>query len=170
MKTVKEVSEFLRHEGVSGMMVKRIERMIGEFPTVEAFCAADKGALMKVFNKTTPGSKHGLGDKFWPIFDMVLNYCRGTLEPATPMFKRESVEVREGPDENPVDQRLVKLIPVSVLEKVLMFCQACDVEAINVAEICGFLDVVKFRQDKSGDKPGDKPEGNAQDPEGPANG
>ena len=170
MKTVKEVSEFLRHEGVSGIMVKRIERMIGEFPTVEAFCSADKGSLMKVFNKTTHGSKHGLGDKFWPIFDMALNYCHGTLEPVTPMLKCETVEVREEPEEKPVDPRLVKLIPVSVLEKVLMFCQACDVEAINVAEICGFLDVVKFRQDKPGDKSGDKTEANAQDPEGPTNG
>lgn len=171
MKTVKEVTEFLRHEGVSGIMVKRIERMIGEFPTVEAFCAADKGALMKVFNKTTPESKHGLGDKFWPIFDKVLNYVRGTLEPVTPMFKCETVEVREEPEEKPADPRLVRLIPVAMLEKVLMFCQACDVEAINIAEVCGFLDVVKFRQDKSGDKPVDKPEGNMQqDPKEPTNG
>jgi len=159
MKTVKEVSEFLRHEGVSGMMVKRIERMIGEFPTVEAFCAAEKGHLMKVFNKITPESKHGLGAKFWPVFDKVLNYVRGTFEPSTPMFKCETVEMREEPEARPVDPRLTRFITAKQLENIVMFCQSCDVESINLAEICGFLDVVRFRQkDAPGSKPEDKPQ------------
>ena len=151
--TREELEFALRKDGMSGVIVKRIMRIAGEFATLNGFFAASKGDIMKSYNKIAPGNKHGLGDSFWI-----------QLGRAMQIYKSEGVEWKsevgrvcaENVPERRNDMRMLKL---GELKTIVEFMELCDVEEINVVEIVGFLDAVKMRQKKPENaKPGEKQE------------
>lgn len=140
----KELLGAMRKAGMSGVVVKRMDRMMERFATLEAFFTASSGDLMKAFAAMTPGGKKGLGKSFWASFDKAAAIYRGidkgVEEEETP--KAMEPEVHEA---SPKEMRMISL---EELQKVVSFMELCDVEAINILEIVGFLGAVKLRQKK----------------------
>lgn len=147
MKTMKEVYSYLRHEGVSGVLVKRIERMSEQFANPDEFFRASKGDIMRAHQKSNPKAEYGLGNSFWRVFGKASAYFSSDCDSEV-----RSSEGHKTEDEMPGEQML-RLIPLKDLQTVVSFMELCNVEAINLVEIVGFLNSVRIRQ-----KPAEKPE------------
>jgi len=134
----------MRKDGMSGVVVKRIERLMGEYATPSAFFTASKGSIMSAYSKIAKGS-HGLGKSFWENFDRANAIFKSDL--FIPESDGVSHEIRE-----PVDAGSAKMLRLEELKTVVAFMELCDVEAINILEIVGFLGAVKMRQKKPEDQ------------------
>lgn len=152
--TREELEAALRRDGMSGVIVKRIMRLAGDFATLNGFFTASKGDIMKSYSKISPGNKHGLGDSFWAQLGRATQIFRS--EGAEEKNEVGKVRVEHVPERRVNEMRMMKL---GELKTIVEFMELCDVEEINVVEIVGFLDAVKMRQKKPDDeKPGENQE------------
>lgn len=157
MRTMKEVYSYLRHEGVSGVLVRRIERMSEQFATPEMFFSASKGDIMRAHQKSNPKAEYGLGNSFWRVFGKASAYF--SSDEADEVSKSETCD-KEAQETNGIADGMLRLIPLEDLKTVVSFMELCDVEAINLVEIVGFLGAVRIRQKKA-----EKPEASDGQPE-----
>ena len=163
MKTKKEVVAWMRSQGMSGVSIVRIEKLMDQFATPEAFFQADRINIEKAYRKISQDNKHGIGNKFWETFDKVLRFWKTKEEPAN-----KEDESSEPPQENanqPIDMRLIRMIPVNEVKAVAAMMELLDIEAINLLEIMGFLSNVRFRQKKNDDAKANEKKPDAEKPE-----
>lgn len=157
MKSKNDVEKWMRCQGMSGVATERIKKLMNEFATPDSFFDAKKVDIEKAYKKITPLNRHGIGKKFWDTFDKVRRF-----------WKEKDVEKEEKSDvvktEEPFDTKLVRLIPYRVLKAVVDMMELLDVEAINLMEIVGFLESVRFRQKK--DEPKDAQQEKKDDAKG----
>lgn len=141
MKSKNDVEKWMRCQGMSGVVTERIKKLMNEFATPDSFFDAKKSDIEKAYRKITPENHHGIGKKFWEAFDKVRRF-----------WKEKDVEKEEKSDEvkteAPFDTRLVRLIPYKELKAVVDMMDLLEVESINLMEIVGFLESVRFRQKK----------------------
>jgi len=141
MKSKNDVEKWMRCHGISGVATERIKKLMNEFATPDSFFDAGKADIEKAYRKITPDNQHGLGKKFWDSFDKVRRF-----------WKEKDVENEEKNDavktEAPFDTKLVRLIPYKELKAVVDMMDLLEVESINLMEIVGFLESVRFRQKK----------------------
>ena len=141
MKSKNEVEKWMRCHGMSGVSTERIKKLMDQFATPDSFFDASKSDIEKAYRKITPDNKHGIGEKFWDAFDKVRRF-----------WKEKDVEKEEKDDKVKIDapfyRRLVRPIPYRELKSVVDMMELLDVEAINLMEIVGFLENVRFRQKK----------------------
>lgn len=154
MKTIEEIEQYLRGNKVSGVLAVRFRKLAGAFATVDAFFSAKRADIEKMYNRITPESKHGMGKKFWPVFDMALDFYKGYSE------MPEEDEAARGQERDPVvdttDRRLVKMHTYEEMKAIVDMMEFCNISAINFLEIAGFLENVRFRQSVAGsEKPAD---------------
>ena len=143
MKTIDEIEQYLRSKKVSGVLAVRFRKLAKGFATVEAFFSAKKEDIEKMYNRITPNSKHGMGDKFWPVFNMALNFYKGYGEDP----EEATREADAVPAANVMtDKRLVKMYTYEELKSIVDMMEFCNIVSINFLEIAGFLENVKFRQ------------------------
>lgn len=142
MKTIDEIEQYLRSKKVSGVLAVRFRKLASGFATVEAFFSAKKEDIEKMYNRLTPKSKHGMGDKFWPVFNMALDFYKGHGE----CTEEDTREADADPDVDMTDKRLVKMHSYDELKSIVDMMEFCNIESINFLEIAGFLENVKFRQ------------------------
>ena len=143
MKTIEEIEQYLRSKKVSGVLAVRFSRLAKQFATVEAFFSAKKEKIEETYNRITPKNKHGMGDKFWPVFNMALNFYKG--------YGEDQKEAPREADAVPAsdvttDKRLVKMYTYDELKSIVDMMEFCNIVSINFLEIAGFLENVKFRQ------------------------
>lgn len=142
MKTIDEIEQYLRSKKVSGVLAVRFRKLASGFATVEAFFSAKKEDIEKMYNRITPNSKHGMGDKFWPVFNMALDFYKGHGEDP----EEDPREADADPVVDMTDKRLVKMHSYDELKSIVDMMEFCNIESINFLEIAGFLENVKFRQ------------------------
>lgn len=142
-KTIEEIEGYLRSRKVSGVMAVRFRNLASSFATVDAFFSAKREDIEKMYNRLTPDGHKGIGGRFWPVFNMALDFYNGRCEEE----KKETVSEPE--QEQPVDKREVEMITYDTLKKIVDMMELLDVEAINLMEISGFLRNVRFRQKKA---------------------
>ena len=143
--------QFLRKEGVSGVLVNRIGRLIGQFATMDAFFSASRGAILKAYKRITPDNDYGLGDSFWGVFNKANAFVKGKMD-----VEKEPKCAKEHEDAPQIDQKLMRMMTLEELRTVVSFMELCDVEAINILEITGFLSSVRMRQKKDVPEDGGK--------------
>ena len=146
MKTIDEIENYLRTKKVSGVMAVRCRNLMKSFATLDAFFSAKREDIEKMYNRLTPENKHGLGNKFWPVFNMALDYYKGDGDDGFEEFARAVVPEEEAPK---TDAVLVKMHSYDELKAVVDMMEFCNIEAINFLEIAGFLENVRFRQKKT---------------------
>ena len=146
MKDKKEIEMLFRRDGMSGVMVKRIMRLMDQFATPEGFFSASKTASMKEYSKIAPGKEYGLGDKFWVVLNRATELYRGVDLSKSEQNEDKSVE-NESENEK-YKEEVMKMLSLEDLKTVVAFMELCDVEAINILEIVGFLGAVRLRQKK----------------------
>lgn len=151
MKSKNDVEKWMRCQGMSGVATERIKKLMNEFATPDSFFDAQKADIEKAYRKITPENQHGIGKKFWDTFDKVRRFWKDK-GPA----EEEKKHDEEIPAQN-FDTRLVRLIPYKELKAVVDMMDLLEVESINLLEIVGFLESVRFRQKKAEEKPEDKP-------------
>ena len=105
MKTIEEIEQYLRSKKVSGVLAVRFRKLASGFATVDAFFSAKKEDIEKMYNRITPNRKHGMGDKFWPVFNMALNFYKGYGEAPEEDPREEDAD----PVVDMTDKRLVKM-------------------------------------------------------------
>ena len=147
MKTIDEIEQYLRSKKVSGVLAVRFRKLASGFATVEAFFSAKKEDIEKMYNRLTPKSKHGMGDKFWPVFNMALDFYKGHGE----CTEDNTSEADSDSDVDMNDKRLVKMHSYEELKSIVDMMEFCNIESINFLEIAGFLENVKFRQKGTND-------------------
>lgn len=142
MKTIDEIEQYLRSRKVSGVLAVRFRKLASGFATVDAFFSAKKEDIEKMYNRLTPKSKNGMGNKFWPVFDMALDFYNGHGE----CTEEDQRKAHADPAVDMTDKRLVKMYSHEELKSIVDMMEFCNIEAINFLEIAGFLENVKFRQ------------------------
>jgi len=145
MKTIEEIEEYLRSQKVSGVMAVRFRKLARSFATVESFFAAKRSDIEKMYNRNSPGGKHGIGKKFWPVFDMALEYFNGKVGEVG-NGKGSSAEPESEVRVAEASRKLVKMVTYKELKAIVDMMEYCGIEAINFLEIIGFLENVRFRQ------------------------
>ena len=138
----KELVIAMRKEGMSGVVVKRIERLLDRYATIDSFFSASKGSIMSEYSKINFGGKHSLGKSFWSSFDKANEIFRGGTRKEKP-----SRDIDE-PGAVMVDSKDCRMMTLEQLKTVVSFMELCDVEAMNILEITGFLGAVRMRQKK----------------------
>ena len=142
MKTIEEIEQYLRSKKVSGVLAVRFSKLAKQFATVEAFFSAKKEKIEETYNRITPKNKHGMGEKFWPVFNMALNFYKGYGEDP----EEAPREAEPDPSADMTDKRLVKMHTYDELKAIVDMMEFCNISSINFLEIAGFLENVKFRQ------------------------
>lgn len=142
MKTIEEIEQYLRSKKVSGVLAVRFSKLAKQFATVEAFFSAKKEKIEETYNRITPKNKHGMGDKFWPVFNMALDFYKGHVEDP----KDPDREAEPDSSVDMTDRRLVKMHTYDELKAIVDMMEFCNISSINFLEIAGFLENVKFRQ------------------------
>lgn len=158
MKSKEEIVGYLRSVGVSGKTAKCIERIMGQFATVDAFFTASRNDITRVYLKIT-SSKHSIGQKFWKVFDKALAYYKGIAEPEA---RPAQAEARAEKAMEEAYAESLKMMTRNEIKDVLAFMELCDVEEINLLEVVGFLRSVKTRQRKKPQEDVQAPQGNAE--------
>lgn len=141
MKSKNDIEKWMRCQGISGVATERIKKLMNEFATPDSFFDASKADIEKAYRKITPLNQHGIGRKFWETFDKVRRFWK----------EKEVENVEKDESEKPQEQfdtRLVRLIPYKDLKAVVDMMEFLEVESINLMEIVGFLESVRFRQKK----------------------
>ena len=141
MKTKDDIIKYLRKDGVSGVLAERMNKLISQFATVDGFFSASQGDIMKAYSRIAPLNKHGLGRSFWSVFDKANAYVKGST-------KKPEPEIREEKKEDAYAD-VMRMMSLEDLKTVVAFMELCDVEAINIVEITGFLRSIKMRQKKT---------------------
>lgn len=154
MKTVEEIESYLRGKKVSGVLAVRMRKLIKEFATPDAFFSAKRADIEKMYNRLTPGSKNGIGGKFWTVFDLALDFFNGKEEQEAPVkpctsFKDGGTAIKDDAHANVIDERDLHMISYNDLKKIVDMMELLEVESINLMEIAGFLRSVRFRQKKN---------------------
>lgn len=147
MKTKSEVEKYMRCNGMSGVVTERVKKLMNEFATPDSFFNAGRSDIEKAYKNITPDGHHGIGSKFWDVFDKVRRFWKEKDEPQAKEEKNEGNVVQPK-----VDTRLVRLIPYKELKAVVDMMDLLDIEAVNLLEIVGFLESVRFRQRKPEEK------------------
>lgn len=163
MKNEKEIEAWMRSQGMSGVAVEKIKKLMKQFATPQAFFSARKVDIETAYRKVSVKNKNGLGNKFWSVFDKVLAFFKTKDEP----MKKDD-DNSESQQENanqPIDMRLIRLIPVNEVKAVAAMMELLDIEAINLLEIMGFLSNVRFRQKKNDDAKTNEKKPDAEKPE-----
>jgi hypothetical protein len=142
MKTIEDIENYLRSQKVSGVCAVRIRNLANAFATVDAFFTAKKVDIERMYQRTAPGNKHGIGKKFWDVFDMALAYYKGLEDKNDEPVHKEVHEEHEPA----VDVRLMKMHSYEELKAIVDMMEFCGIASINFLEIAGFLENVKFRQ------------------------
>ena len=142
MKTIEEVEQYLRSMKVSGVLAVRFRKLAREFATLDAFFSAKKEDIERMYNRMTPDGNHGIGKRFWPVFNMALDFYNGHSED-NEMKQPESYNKVA---EERVDSRLVRMHTYDELKSIVDMMEFCNIESINFLEIAGFLENVRFRQ------------------------
>ena len=142
MKTKDDIVKHLRGSGVSGVLAERIGKLMNQFATADGFFSASKGDIMKAYKKVAPFTKHGLGKAFWEVFDKANAFMKGKIAEGGEKPKKED----KMPEVNP---NVLRMMSLEELKTVVAFMELCDVEAVNIVEISGFLKSVRMRQSKA---------------------
>jgi len=143
MKTIDEIEQYLRSQKVSGVLAVRFRKLASQFATLDAFFAARKEDIQKKYNIITPDGKHGMGKRFWPVFNMALDFYNGHSE-GNEMKPPEKTDDKVAKERT--DSRLVRMHTYDELKSIVDMMEFCNIESINFLEIAGFLENVKFRQ------------------------
>jgi hypothetical protein len=126
-------------------MIHRIGRLMDQFATPAGFLSASKGDIMRAWGRVFPGRTKGLGNKLWKVFDRVNAIYKG--------LDIGDVRVEPEKEAEACDAREVRMITLKELQTVVSFMDLCDIEAINLLEITGFLGAVRMRQGEKPDAP-----------------
>ena len=144
MKTEKEIESWMRCQGMSGVAVEKIKKLMRQFATPQAFFSARKVDIEAAYRKVSQKNKNGLGNKFWYTFDKVLAFFKTKDDVVD---KEEDGKKPEGSDElPPLDLDLIKLISRKEIKAIADMMELLEVESINLIEIVKFLQSVRFRQ------------------------
>lgn len=149
MKNEKEIEAWMRSQGMSGVAVEKIKKLMRQFATPQAFFSARRVDIESAYRKVSVKNKNGLGNKFWSVFDKVLAFFKTKDEPMKK--ENDNSEIQHENENQPIDVRLLRMIPVREVKAVADMMEFLDIEAINLLEIMGFLSNVRFRQKKNDD-------------------
>lgn len=144
MKTKEEVLSYMRAEGESSVIIKKTQRVMNEFASLEGFFNASRADLMKAYNKVRPDSKAGLGDTFWVAYENVRGFfLRGP----------ENVDIRPQPISTVPPAPVVsvmdsRMFSLEELQTIVAFMDLCGVEEINLKQITEFFSAIKIKPKK----------------------
>lgn len=139
-------------------MVKKVMRIIDGFPSIDAFCTADKGAWLAKYRAARPNSKHDIGKLCLTALEDVISFVwedRRNAELERQAAERAEREAKEAAEaarrkEEAEEERRNPKFTLAELKSLTAFMDLCNIAAIDLKGIKNFLALIdaKVKEDK----------------------